>query len=255
MSIPTIISAFGTTTRAVATYRSLDQKIRDQLPDDDIFWSYTSRVITRELKEKQKNEIKPPEQLLQSLADQGAPGAVLQSLHLFPGKEFHKLLTIAKEAPLPCATGMPLFTSPDDYKTFANLFETIINQRADRAILLLGHGTTHPGWTAYYSLEKIFRRRFGERIFVGVVEQFPDSSELLDEISTKGFTKVTIVPLFLIAGMHFRRDIISKDPGSWQSRLVAKGMDVESLESGIGLLPGIEKLVIEHILEARRKLA
>jgi sirohydrochlorin cobaltochelatase len=147
---------------------------------------------------------------------------------------------------------MPLLTTPDDYEEFGEILRSTISERPDSAILLLGHGTSHPSWSAYYCLEKILRRKFGARIFAGALEKFPDSKSLPAEIQAAGFTEVCIIPFLLIAGMHYHRDIVGEGPASWLTRLRDNNLNVETISHGLGLFPGMEKLIIRHITEALR---
>ncbi len=175
-----------------------------------------------------------PEQVLEQLTDQGTGRAIIQSLHLFAGNEFHNLLQVANKSRIACAIGRPLLSSPHDYDQLVEILRPVISERPDKAILVLGHGTDHPVWTAYYCLEKILRKKYGERIFVGVVEKYPDTSNLVDEIASHGFSEVCIIPLFLVAGMHYRRDIMGDSASSWQSRLQSKNIEVEAINYGLG---------------------
>ncbi len=250
MKLPIIMSAFGTTSKAIATYSRLGSRIEDHFPQAEIIWAYSSKKITRELHHRQESAVLHPEAVLQKLAAQGISRVIVQSLHLFPGTEFHSLMQSAAKSGLECALGMPLLTTPQDYDQIGEILRPIITARPDKAILVLGHGTDHPIWTAYYALEKILRLKFGARIYVGVVEKAPDTAQLVDEIEACGFTEVCIIPLFLVAGMHYRRDIISDSPSSWQSRLQKKGIKVEAIDHGLGMYEGLEKIIIRHIMEA-----
>ena len=250
--MPIIMSAFGTTSKAIATYTQLDNSIRDHFPQTEIIWAYSSKKITKELHERKESTVLPPQEVLKQLAARGIEKAIVQSLHLFPGTEFHSLLQIAGKSQLACAIGMPLLTTPKDYDQVGEILRPVISKRQNKAILVLGHGTAHPVWTAYYSLEKILRKKFGDRIYVGVVEKYPDTAHIVDEIADRGFSEVCIIPLFLVAGMHYRRDIISDKASSWQSRLQSKKIEVESIDYGLGLYKGFEKIIIRHIYEARK---
>ncbi|MGB3211212.1 MAG: sirohydrochlorin cobaltochelatase [Desulforhopalus sp.] len=255
MKIPIIMSAFGTTSKAIATYTRLDKSIRNHFPRTEIIWAYSSKMINRELREKKDSTLLRPEEVLTQLATRGITKAVLQSLHLFPGTEFHGLLKIAGKSSLECAVGSPLLTSPQDYDQVGEIIRPIISERPDKAIVVIGHGTAHPSWTAYYSLEKILRKKFGDRIYVGVVEKYPDTAHIVDEIAERGFTEACIIPFFLVAGMHYRRDIISDGSSSWLSRLQNRNIAVESIDCGMGLHPGIEDIIIRHITDAGQTLA
>ncbi|MFW2366006.1 MAG: sirohydrochlorin cobaltochelatase [Desulforhopalus sp.] len=252
MKIPTIMVAFGTTSKAMATYTHLDTYLRGHFPGQEIFWSYSSRVITRRLQELENQHVIHPEELLQKLTARGVEKAVVQSLHLFPGTEFHNLHHLSQNSDIDCSSGMPILTSPMDYDEVGELFRPLISARPEQAILVLGHGSVHPTWTAYYSLEKLLRQKFHKEIHVGVVEKYPKSDHLVDEIADSGITKVCIIPLFLVTGLHYRRDIMGEGAQSWKSRLQRRNIAVEAIDCGLGLYPGFEQLVIRHILEARK---
>ena len=255
MKFPIIMSAFGTTSKAIATYTQLDTRIRSHFPRTEIIWTYSSKAITLGLREREESTVMNPEEALHRLAARGITKAVLQSLHMFPGTEFHSLLKIAGKAKLECAIGKPLLTSPEDYDQLGEILRPVISERPEKAILVIGHGTAHPVWTAYYCLENILRKKFGDSVYVGVVEKYPDTGHLVDEIADRGFSEVCIIPLFLVAGMHYRRDIISDSASSWQSRLQSRKLEVESIDYGLGLYPGFEKIVIRHITEAAESIA
>ena len=254
MKIPIIMSAFGTTSTATATYSRLDSCIREHFPQAEIIWAYSSKKITQKLHSRQESAVLHPETVLQRLAARGISEVIVQSLHIFPGTEFHSLMQLTKKSGLECALGMPLLTTPLDYDQIGELLRPAVDMRPDTAILVLGHGTVHPIWTAYYCLEKILRLKFGARVFVGVVEKYPDTAHLIDELEEHGFTKVCIIPFFVVAGMHYKRDIINASPSSWQSRLQKRGIEVESIDHGLGMNAGFEKIIIRHIMEAHQTL-
>jgi sirohydrochlorin cobaltochelatase len=131
-----------------------------------------------------------------------------------------------------------------------DLLTPLIKSRPDSAILVIGHGTDHPVWTAYLALENLLRERFGSRIFVSVVEKSPSSQGITEKILRSRYSSVFIMPFFLVAGMHYRRDIVGRGKDSWNSRLRQKGLAVETFDQGLGMLPGFCDLVVRHIEEA-----
>jgi sirohydrochlorin cobaltochelatase len=252
MNTPILIPAFGTTATALATYGHLNAAIRSHFSEHEIIWSYSSRVVTKKMPLQEASDHFSLEEALQQLKTRQIGGVVVQSLHLLPGIEFHDLQRTIRNSGLTYAPGMPLLTTPDDYEEFGEILRSTISERPDSAILLLGHGTSHPSWSAYYCLEKILRRKFGARIFAGALEKFPDSKSLPAEIQAAGFTEVCIIPFLLIAGMHYHRDIVGEGPASWLTRLRDNNLNVETISHGLGLFPGMEKLIIRHITEALR---
>ncbi len=250
MNIPILIPVFSATTTAIATYSHLNNEICKHFTDNEIIWSYSSRVGTKKTP-KQKNAAHLSlEEALRQLTARQISRVVVQSLHLLPGNEFHDLQRAIRTSGLATTTGMPLLTTPHDYDAIGEILRPTITEIPKKAILILGHGTTHPTWSAYYCLEKILRQKFGERIFVGALEKFPDSQNLPAEIRAAGFAEVCIIPLLLIAGMHYNRDIVGDGQTSWITRLRKIGLAVEAIDHGLGLFPGVERLIIRHIAEA-----
>lgn len=250
MNDPLIIAAFGTTSKALATYEHLDKELKLQLPGRSIFWTYTSRIVSRTLQENQRSKILTPDQLFRKLQDRGVQKATVQSLHLLPGKEFHALVADVRKAPFQCRLGQPILSAPEDYEQLTEMLAHDIERRPDSAILILGHGTFHPSWTCYPALENIMRKKWGNRIFVGALEQYPESTHLPGTIRAAGFRKVCIIPFLLVAGMHFQRDISGESENCWQKRLKKERIEMEIGGEGLGQLPGLTQLICRHIMAA-----
>lgn len=249
MKPPIVIAAFGLSPATLATCDYLATRIHEDFPASEIIWSYAARGRTGT--KPPENPVYPsPAEVLRQLAARGVNKVVLQSLHLLPGTEFHDFRRTLNRSAVTCGMGMPLLATPEDFHAIGEILRPAITARPGKAILLIGHGTAHPTWTAYYGLEKILRRSFGERVFVGVIEKFPDSATLPAEIRAAGFTEVCIIPCLLVAGMHFRRDIAGENPGSWTTRLRDCDLEVETIDHGLGLFPGMDKLISRHIAQA-----
>ena len=170
MPTPIIMAAFGTSPAARATYQIIDQQVQNYFREHLILWSYAPRSMNIPSGEREPGSFQHHLEAIQAISDKGYRQAAVQSLHLLPGQEFHRYFLECQQAALPCSLGMPALFRPEDYQKLADCLEPIILSRPDKAILLLGHGTSHPIWVAYNALESIFRRRFGRRIFVGVME-------------------------------------------------------------------------------------
>ncbi len=250
---PIVMVAFGTTAGTVTAYQYIEKITRDHFKNHEIFWSFSSRIITERLQREGMKEIQHPAQLFSQLAEQGYENAVVQSLHLFRGKEFDTLAGDMREARLNCIPGAPLVNSPQDYHEICKVLQPLITADPKQATLVLGHGTYHPVWIAYYCLETFLRQQFGQHIFVGAVEKYPNSGHLVNQISDAGYEKVRIIPFFLVTGMHYKRDIAGTGESSWQSRFRKKKIAVETIEQGLGMLPGFADIIIRHIEEAIKR--
>lgn len=166
-NIPIILTAFGTTARAFSTYDRMDRIFRQRFPYHPIHWAYSSRMVRHAMNNKKK--LKDPVETARSLAEKGVEWVVIQSMHLICGHEFDRLVTQRDQASIRSSMGLPLLTSQKDYAAVANALSPILPQDTDQAVILVGHGTDHPAWTAYPALESILRQYWGDRVFIGVV--------------------------------------------------------------------------------------
>ncbi len=250
MQIPIVMAAFGTTSKAEATYKIIDSRIKEIFPEHEVHWAYSSRTIKGLIRSKKDKVIKHPHEILQQLQADGYTWAVVQSVHLTCGHEFYRLLEEIESVRIRSSVGMPLLTTPDDHFQTATCLEPLILDHPDKAILLMGHGTDHPSWTAYPAFQQTLRQIFGDRIFVGAVEHYPPSEGLIAQISNAGFKHVLLVPFLLVAGMHYQNDLMGNAPESWLSRLESAGLRVDAVAEGIGRLPCIGDIFCNHIKEA-----
>ena len=248
MQIPIVMAVFGTTSRAKATYRSIDDQVRKAFPGHEIHWAYSSRMVKGLA--KQDETIRHPHEILRKLSGEGHPWAVVQSVHLIGGHEFHRLLREVREESIRTSVGLPLLTSPDDHIRTGRCLAPIIDSHPGKAILLIGHGTDHPSWTAYPAFQQALRQIYGNRVFVGSVEEFPLSDGIVAEIAAAGFKEVLLIPFLLVAGIHYRKDLMSDEEDSWSSRLRNAGIAMEAIPDGIGILPCIGEIFCDHIRDA-----
>lgn len=247
MKTPIILTAFGSTSRAIDTYKQIEKKVSSQFPNHPIYTSFSSRRIST-LSDK---SVRRPLDILSQLQGDGAEKAIIQSLHLLPGQDFHNLVVEMKSSPIPVVIGKPLLHDEDDFKKTVSALSKNVPRDPSTAILLLGHGTSHPSWTFYLALEQHLQKKWGQqRTFLGVVEKSPDSDHIPQEIINKGFTKVLVIPFFLILGMHFTRDIVGTSPDSWRAKLNKVGLDTEIIENGLGSNEGIQQIFCNHIKTA-----
>lgn len=247
--VPIILAAFGTTAKAFSTYERMDAVFKKTLPGHTIIWSYTSRMVKNALKNNSRLEIKDPGEVLMDLQQQGHPWAVLQSLHLIGAHELHRLAAERNHMNMRLSLGLPLLCSPRDYQEVSRALAPVVSKDEDRAIVVVGHGTDHPSWTAYFALEAIMRKEYGSRVFTGVVEGFPKMEETLGRIQEKGFKKVQIIPLLLVAGVHFIQDLTEEDD-SWQQTFERNNIEVTLVSHGLGNIDGITEIFSRHIKEA-----
>ena len=250
MNTPIIITAFGTTSTALNTYSYMDKRLKKYLPDNEIIWSYSSRMVKDWIKKRHNIEMKHPHQVLNELKEKGHSWAVVQSLHLICGHEFYRL---AREINIPgirTSMGLPLLTDPGDYEVVAHGIKTAYQTANDEALVLVGHGTDHPGWASYTTLLHISREKFGKKIFMGAIEEgYLSQEKTIEDVKKAGFRKVRIIPFMIVAGVHFHEDLTGDDD-SWKTGFEEEGFSVTVEPSGLGFNHGIIEIYCKHIQDA-----
>lgn len=247
MKTPIVLTAFGTTTAAVDTYDYMDKIIGERFPDHEIRWAYTSRKVRDLVKKRQEVELKSPKKVLTELEEKGHGWAVVQSLHLLCGKEFHFLAEETKQCRLKTSIGLPLLSSPGDYsEVITELGNSFSNFTNREAIVVVGHGTDHPIWSSYIALHHMLRERFGPNIYVGVVEGNPLKEDIVEAVRKSGINKVRLIPFMLVAGMHVKEDLAG-DKDSWKTAFEEKGISVSIETKGLGFRRGIIEIFCRHV--------
>lgn len=246
-----IMTAFGTSTEARATYDFFEAQAREHFPQHDIFRAYTSRTLRAKMA---LNGIiwRSPDELLHDLPEQGYQCAVIQSLHIVPGREFEKIAAAAAYAPLPTAVGRPLLSCSADC---AQVLDALAADIADPALtitVLAGHGTPHHEARALYGeFARQLRKRYPKNVHLCMVEGEPSWDETLKSMKKSALRRVRFVPFMFVAGDHIIHDVLG-DGDSWASQL--EGYEIEALRSGLGLHRGIAEMYFQHVQDALKSL-
>lgn len=79
-----------------------------------------------------------------------------------------------------------------------------------KGILLLGHGSRNPEWVVPFQSirEAILSQQAGARVEMGFIELMrPTLDEGIASLVAQGVGHVVIVPIFMAAGSHVRKDL------------------------------------------------
>jgi sirohydrochlorin cobaltochelatase len=247
MTIPIVVAAFGTTSRAMQTYAHMDAVFRKRFGGHKIHWAYTSRMVKDRLKQKRKFTRPHPHEVLAVLARKGHPWAMVQSLHLTSAHEFYRLVAEVDQAGVRTSMGLPLLTAVEDYAAVVRALATLVEKNEDEAIVLVGHGTDHPSWSAYAALQHMFARQYGAKVHIGAVEDgFTDQRTIVRAVAAGGYGRVRLAPLMLVAGVHFEEDLAGDDD-SWKTAFEAAGLQVELEPCGLGFNPQVIEIFCRHM--------
>jgi len=242
-----ILSAFGTSTEARATYNFFEAGVRERFPRHDILWAYTSRTLRAKMARKGVLW-RSPEELLHDLPERGYRHAVIQSLHIVPGIEFDKIAAAAAAAPLPAAVGKPLLSCSADCTRVLDALAAHIADPSSTITVLAGHGTPHHEATALYNeFSRQLRLRYPENVHLCMVEGEPSWEGTLACMKKTALRRVRIVPFMFVAGDHILHDVLG-DSDSWLSQL--DGYAVDARRSGLGHNSAIADIFFQHMRAA-----
>lgn len=253
MNIPIVIAAFGTSTKAFDTYTFIDQVIRESFPEREIYWAYTSRMIKARVNKQSGPDLSDPCQILEDLDQKGHHWAVVQSLHVFCGHEFYRLVDQVRAWSIRTSIGYPLLTDPIDYSQVVNQVQENFDRSDDSCLVLVGHGSDHPNWSCYPALEQMFREKGCPGVFIGTVEGYPGKEEIIKKIKKTGYKRVHLVPFMLVTGTHFLEDI-QGDEDSWKNFFEDQGLQVSVEPNGLGQKRWVADIFCRHIQEAAQAI-
>lgn len=79
-----------------------------------------------------------------------------------------------------------------------------------KGIILFGHGARNPGWAAPFHRirDSILARQPDARVEMGFLELMrPTLDEGIDCLVAQGASEIVIVPIFMAAGSHIKKDL------------------------------------------------
>lgn len=225
--------------------------------------AYTSAKARRVLA---RRGVRVPDvsEALHELARAGVRRVLVQPGHLVHGTAFAQV----ERAVASCrflfsriALGEPLLSSEDDLARIAQILDARHPRRPGEALVLVAHGVDEGSavtGSTYASLALHLRELGRDDAFVGSMHGYPgvDTVRRLLALDRErlGITRVRLVPLMLTAAAHASRDIAGEAPGSWRTALAAEGYDVSCELEGLGALPAVRELYLEHARAALRAL-
>ena len=119
-------------------------------------------------------------------------------------------------------------------------------------MVLMGHGTTHFANATYSELQLKLRFAGLRNVYITTVEGFPDFDNTIEMLKEDGVKKVTLMPFMIVAGDHANNDMAGDDDDSLKSVIKAEGIDVDCVVKGLGSLPSIRNMFVEHAKNAEQ---
>ncbi|MBR6945904.1 MAG: sirohydrochlorin cobaltochelatase [Prevotella sp.] len=240
---------FGTTyddTRA-KTIDRINEKARKTFPQLEVRESFTSRIIIRRLKARGIMKDNPVEAMMKLCAE-GYTHLIIQSTNLLEGAEMESLRRdVERMQPFfkEIRVGNPLLYDIADAQKVVGILKDRLPADAKKKehVLLVGHGTETPATAIYSEIDYMFKANGHDNYHVTTLEGYPTYETALRKIQQMKGRTVILVPFLFVAGDHAQNDI-SQD---WKKQLEAAGMKVVLHIEGLGEIPEIQDIYIDHI--------
>jgi sirohydrochlorin cobaltochelatase len=255
-----LLVAFGSSEpRAQVSFDNIERKVKASYPDVSVRWAYTSSIIRKKLAGQGKL-LDSPEVALARMLDENFTHVVVQSLHTIGGEEFHDLTETAhafryRGGFQRILVGYPLLSSQEDMKRSVDAILGIIpgERKKDEAVVLMGHGTSHPS-NAFYAALMFQVQRSDPNVFIGCVEGYPEIDEILATLKEKGIKKAYLMPFMSVAGDHALNDMAGDDPDSWKTVLTRAGIICEAVLKGTAEYESFVHIWVDHIKHQMERL-
>ena len=150
------------------------------------------------------------------------------------------------------ALGEPLLTSEEDFRAVAETItsETSSYDDGKTAICFMGHGTEADSNQVYTKMQQTLAAMGKDAYYIGTVEAEPTLEDVMAAMKDKGYSRVVLEPLMVVAGNHANNDMAGDEEDSWKSQLQASGYEVECVLKGLGEFEGIQDIYTDHIRAA-----
>ena len=242
------------------TIGAIEGAIAEACQDYTVRRGFTSQIIINRVKDRDGEVIDNVGEALNRAADNGVKTLVVQPTHLMNGLEYQDLadeLATYADAFDQVVLGEPLLTSDEDYQ---KVMEAVAEDMAEyddgeTAICLMGHGTEAESNQVYGKMQETFDGAGYANYFVGTVEAAPTLEDVMEAVGQGDYKRVVLRPLMIVAGDHANNDMAGDEEDSWKSVFQAAGYEVETVVEGLGQLPAIQEIFVEHAQAAMDSLA
>ena len=243
------------------TIGGIEGALEAAIPDYAVRRAFTAQTIIDHIERRDGVQIDNVEAALDRAVANGVKTLVVQPTHLMHGIEYDELVaTLAGYADAfeTVVVAEPLLTSEDDFSRVADIMIDLTKEFDDgaTAIVYMGHGTEHESNKVYAQMQQVLADKGAENIFVGTVEAEPTVDDVLGAVQANdAYTRVVLRDMMVVCGDHANNDMAGDEEDSWKSIFTAAGYDVEVVLEGLGQVPEIQQIYVEHAQAAIDSIA
>lgn len=252
-----LVASFGTSynDNRRLTIGAVENAMEEAFPDYSVRRGFTAQIIIDHVERRDGIHIDNMDEALERAINNGVKTLVVQPTHLMNGLEYEELtgqLAEYADSFEQVAVGDPLLTSDDD---FNRVMKAIVDATAEyddgeTAICFMGHGTEAASNEVYGKMQDLLKANGYDNYYVGTVEAEPSLEDVLTAVQAGDYKKVVLEPLMIVAGDHANNDMAGDEEGSWKTEFENAGYEVTCILRGLGELPEIQQILVEHAQKA-----
>ena len=240
------------------TVGAIEKALQEAYPDWSVRRAFTSQIIIDHLAKRDGEIIDNVHDALKRAIRNGVKILVVQPTHLMDGFEYNDLkkeLAAYADAFDRIVLGDALLTIDRDFDMVA---EAIVEATAayddgETAVCFMGHGTEAASNSVYAKMQTVLSEAGCEHYYIGTVEAEPSVEDVLESVRAGSYKRAVLRPLMIVAGDHANNDMAGDEADSWKSVFEVAGYEVSCVVEGLGQLPAIRQLIVEHAGEALAK--
>lgn len=252
-----LVASFGTSfnDNRRLTIGAIENAMEKAFPDYSVRRGFTAQIIIDHVERRDGIHIDNMDEALERAINNGVKTLVVQPTHLMNGLEYEELtgqLAEYADSFEQIAVGEPLLTGDDD---FNRVMKAIVEATAEyddgeTAICFMGHGTEAASNEVYGKMQDLLKANGYDNYYVGTVEAEPSLEDVLTAVQAGDYKKVVLEPLMIVAGDHANNDMAGDEEGSWKTEFENAGYEVTCILRGLGELPEIQQILVEHAQKA-----
>lgn len=245
-------------------YLKLKEEVAQKFEGVDVYLSFNSRMVIKKLK-KEGQEFKNLPQVLADVDMEGYKKVAVISVNLFPTDEHDEIKKVVEGfnsfslANFRCSNAI-LTKTKESTNALSALDKAV--SKEDIANLYIIHGTPRLDLKGIASIEYAegFLTKTNTQNFAcsleGAYPFFAMKETISKQIQKAGFKKVQIIPLLLVSGNHYDKDMfeiteeLSEDFESFIAPSVSQSEKFNLIE-----FEAIRKIIFQNIKEELTKLA
>ena len=241
------------------TIGAIEDALEKSFTDYSVRRGFTADIIINHVERRDGIHIDNIEEALKRAVDNNVKKLVIQPTHLMNGIEYDELVSkVANYADAfdQVEIGSPLLTTEDDFKRVEQAIVDWTKEYDDgkTAIVFMGHGTEAESNGIYAKMQNLLTTDGYANYYIGTVEASPSLEDVLNQIKDKGYTRVVLEPLMVVAGDHANNDMAGDEDDSWKTAFTNAGYEVVVLLRGLGENETIRQIYVDHAKEAVDKI-